>query len=95
MDRETVEKMAKLARIDVSDKEAESLAGELGTILKYVSDLKKVESKKLKVESEKPATRNTMREDDEAHESGLYTEDLLNSAPEKENGYIKVKKILG
>ena len=94
MDKEIVGKMAKLARIDISDKEAESLALELGTILKYVGEIKEVESRQSKVESEKPAVRNIMREDGEGHVGGLHTEDLLNSAPEREGEYIKVKKIL-
>jgi Asp-tRNA(Asn)/Glu-tRNA(Gln) amidotransferase C subunit len=35
-----------------------------------------------------------MRGDEEFHESGIYTEKILEQAPAKEGGYIKVKKIL-
>jgi Asp-tRNA(Asn)/Glu-tRNA(Gln) amidotransferase C subunit len=38
---------------------------------------------------------NVMREDGRAHESGKYTEDLLNAAPDREGDYVKVKQILG
>ena len=35
-----------------------------------------------------------MREDDNPHAGGIYTEAVLNEAPEREGDYIKVKKIL-
>jgi len=96
MDKETIDKLAKLARIDISENEAESLAGELGNILGYVSDLKVAMSNKQETITKKEdfPNRNVMREDDGAHESGLYTEDLLNSAPDRDGNYIRVKKIL-
>ena len=36
-----------------------------------------------------------MREDSNPHEPGVYTEDLLNLAPERAGQYVKVQKILG
>ncbi|MFH1473086.1 MAG: Asp-tRNA(Asn)/Glu-tRNA(Gln) amidotransferase subunit GatC [bacterium] len=97
MNKETINKLANLARIDISEKEAENLAGELRTILKYVSDLKVAMNKKQETITKKEdfSNRNVMRTDDGAHESGLYTEDLLNFAPDREGDYIRVKKILG
>lgn len=96
MDREVVEKMAKLARIDISEDEAKNLAGELGNILGYVSDLKVAINNKQETITKKEdfPNRNVMREDDGAHESGLHTEALLSSAPERDGDYIRVKKIL-
>jgi hypothetical protein len=35
-----------------------------------------------------------MREDGEPHESGIYTQKILEQAPAREKDYIKVKKIL-
>ena len=105
MNKDTVNRLAKLARIDISEKEAENLANELGNILKYVSDLKVAITKKQETPKDKPtgqarnksedlSNRNVMREDVESHESGVYTEDLLNAAPDREGEYIRVKKIL-
>lgn len=96
MDKDTVNKLAKLSRIELKDDEAERLAGELGTILTYVSDLKGVISGNQGATNnpENFPTRNVMREDGNPHESGVYTETLLNSAPDREDDYIKVKKIL-
>ena len=33
-----------------------------------------------------------MREDENPHEGGEFSDDLLNEAPNKENKYVKVKK---
>ena len=96
MDKNTVNRLAKLARIELQDGEADRLAGELGNILKYVSDLKVAITKKQETRN-KPEdfiNRNVMREDMEPHESGVYTEDLLKSAPDRDDNYIRVKKIL-
>ena len=94
MDRETVEKLAELARIEISDAEAEKLSGELGNILKYVGEIKEVQSANTKNQDVKPEVRNILRADTEPHESGIYTEELLVAAPDREGDYIKVKKIL-
>lgn len=90
-----MEKLATLARIDISAEEAENLSHEFESILGYVSEVKSVAStsdKELGVEDF--ALKNVWREDAEPHDSGLYTEKILNEAPEREGDYIKVKKIL-
>ena len=43
VDRETVKRVARLARIAVSDEEAEALKGELNTILGFVEQLNEVD----------------------------------------------------
>jgi len=98
MNKDKVLDLATLARIEVSSEEAEGLSHEFEAILAYVSDIKQIPNDKHqttnKSESSKPEIRNVMRVDEEPHESGLYTKDILNQAPQTESGYIKVKKIL-
>ena len=100
MNKEEVLKLAKLARIEVSGEEAESLSGEFGAILGYVGEIKKLDHTFAGTEALPPqaqgdfAVRNEMREDGEPHESGIYTKDILEQAPTREKNYIKVKKIL-
>ncbi|MEK7176028.1 MAG: Asp-tRNA(Asn)/Glu-tRNA(Gln) amidotransferase subunit GatC [Patescibacteria group bacterium] len=95
MDREKVLNLAKLARIEMGNEEAEKLSHEFDAILDYVGEVKKIgkfnKSDKLNKEF---AVRNVMREDTEGHEPGIYTEKILNKAPSREGNYIKVKKIL-
>lgn len=96
MDKEKVLSLAKLARIDLKDDEAESLSSEFGAILGYVGEVKEA-GKGSEVsldEKESHHLINVLREDKEPHETGIYTEALLEQAPMREGGYIKVKKIL-
>ncbi|KKT14526.1 MAG: hypothetical protein UW76_C0049G0007 [Parcubacteria group bacterium GW2011_GWF2_44_8b] len=97
MDKEKVLNLAKLARIEIGDKEAGSLSGEFKIILDYVSEVRGagIKNKESGIKSKKEfLVRNVMREDAEPHESGLYTKQILEQAPAMEGGYLKVKKIL-
>jgi len=94
MDREKVLKLANLARIEMDDAEAESLSHEFESILGYVSEVKSVGVNAPGYSKEDLALKNIWREDKDPHESGLYTEKILEQAPEREGDYLKVKKIL-
>ncbi len=98
MDREKVLNLAKLARIEIGNEEADSLSHEFDAILKYVGEVKEVSDSPRKDLGESlglsSGIRNVMREDTAPHESGIYTEKILNQAPAREGDYIKVKKIL-
>jgi aspartyl/glutamyl-tRNA(Asn/Gln) amidotransferase C subunit len=105
MDKGKVLNLAKLARIEIGGEEATSLASEFGSILGYVKEIKEVaidspNSASSTTSSQHPnklenvGILNVMRGDEESHEPGIYTEKILEQAPAKEGGYIKVKKIL-
>ena len=94
MNKEEVLKWAKLARIEIGEEEAESLSHEFDSILSYVSEVKDISAGSFKLEASSFPIQNVMREDNDAHESGLYTEKILEQAPAREGNYIKVKKIL-
>ncbi len=94
MNKDKVLDLAKLARVKISDAEAESLSHEFDAILQYVGEVKSVGmSNKQKTPADFPV-RNVMREDVVGHEPGTYTEALLSAAPVREGDYVKVKKIL-
>ncbi|OHB05347.1 MAG: hypothetical protein A3A26_02040 [Candidatus Zambryskibacteria bacterium RIFCSPLOWO2_01_FULL_47_14] len=93
MDKEKVLDLAKLARIKISNEEAEILSHEFKSILDYVGQIKNA-GFKINDLGFKNEIGNVMREDGEPHESGIYTEKLLAEAPERSGNYIKVKKIL-
>ena len=88
-----IEKLAKLARIELTAEEKEKLLKEVDPILGYVAQLKEVVSS---VSEEKKAgeLRNVMREDENPTESGQNTEIIVGEFPEKDKNYLKVKKIL-
>ena len=91
MDIETVENLAKLSRIELSETEKVKIASELGVILDYVSQLKEAPINEIKAEEEHI---NVMREDGESHASSFFTEKILDRAPKKKDGYIVVKQIM-
>ena len=97
MDKDKVLALAKLARIEISDTEAESLSKEFDAILGYVGEIKKIADPSQpspKLGEGKGGVYNIMREDENPHESGIHTEKILKEAPDREGDYIKVKKIL-
>ena len=95
MNKEEVLKLAKLARIEMGADEAENLAHEFEAILGYVDEIKGAShSAEASRDRSVPTLRNVMREDANPHESGIYTEDLLNEVPSREQNLVKVKKIL-
>lgn len=87
-----IQQYAQLARIDVSDKEADQLAGEIEDILSFVEQVQELDINPQ--EKRAGALRNVMREDENPHKSGKYTEKLLGEVPDTEGDYVKVKKIL-
>lgn len=96
MTKDEVLRLSKLSRIYISDEDAESLVKDFDAILNYVGQVKQALENVADMEKGKEAfpNRNTMREGDIPHESGIYTEDLLNAAPKRDGEYVKVKKIL-
>lgn len=93
MKKEDIEHLARLSRIAVGDEEATELAEDITSILGYVSEIEEITGDAA-IEKKVGALFNVMREDTEPHAGGLYTEDLLSLAPERDGKYVKVKKIL-
>ena len=94
MQKKDIEHLATLSRIELTEKEKERLAGDITHILEYVSAVDEIVAE-TGIEKRVGALSNVMREDTDPHEPGMYTEELLNAAPERDGRYVKVKKILG
>ena len=92
MQKEDIKKLADLARIDLTAEEIDRLTKEFDEILSYVDTIKKVSETVSDIP--KPDQRNMLRTDSEPHEGLVHTEAILNEAPQVEEGYVKVKKIL-
>ena len=93
---EDVQNLANLARIEVKDDEMESIRQKMEGILDYVSEVQNL-SKEGTSEDDAPdagENRNVLREDADPHEGEKYTSNIMRNAPDKEENYIKVKKIL-
>jgi aspartyl-tRNA(Asn)/glutamyl-tRNA(Gln) amidotransferase subunit C len=93
MRKEDIERLATLARIELKDEESIAFAEDITSILGYVSEITQITGSNDALKVVGPVF-NVMRDDTEPHEAGLYTEDLLNAAPDRQGSYVKVKKIL-
>ena len=93
VDVETVKRVARLARIRVSDAEAEPLAGELNAILGFVAQLDEVD-----VTGVEPMTSvlpMPMKKRADVITEGGRTEDILANAPARDGDFFVVPKVRG
>jgi aspartyl-tRNA(Asn)/glutamyl-tRNA(Gln) amidotransferase subunit C len=93
MTKPDIKALLKLARIDISQEEAEKLATDSEAILAFVETIGKA-SGDVDMTPQPGVPMNVFREDKNPHEPGLYTEALLANAPARQGNYVKVKKIL-
>lgn len=96
MQIEDVKKLAELARIDMSEEEMKGVAKDFDSILAYVDQIKEVSDKEEEKSKNKEdfVLRNVLREDEVTNIGGENTFDLLANAPNKEDGFVKVKQIM-
>ena len=92
VDEKTVRRIARLARIQVTDAEAKALEGELSGILDWVKQLDEVD-----VTGVEPMTRVTpmtlkMREDKVT--DGEIADDIVANAPTREDHFFVVPKVV-
>jgi len=92
--KEQVEHIAKLARIELTEKEKEKFAIELSSILDYIDKLNKVDTSKVKAISQITDLKNIFREDEVRVKEKDTRDKILKNAPSKKGDYFKVPKIL-
>ena len=90
-----IEHLKNLARVEFGERETEKLAKDLAEILSYFEQLKEVDVSNVSETTHAlEGVKNVMRADDEPVIDGERASDLIDSFPEKENNYLKVKAIL-
>lgn len=89
---ETVEHVAKLARLELTAEETERYTQDLGKILKLVEQLNEVDLSQIEVGMD-ASTPTVFREDQSERE--FSRDELLANAPHEEDGFFRVPKILG
>lgn len=92
--RDDILKLAKLARISLSDDEIEAFASEFTEILHYVEQLDSVDTTGLQPTSQVTGKTDVMR-DDVVIDYGCPTSKLLENVPAVQNSQIKVKRMVG
>lgn len=92
VDLDTVKRVARLARIAVSDEQAEKMQGELNRILVFVEQLNEVD-----VEGVEPMTsvvETSMKKRQDVVTDGWKAEDIVANAPVSEDGFFMVPKVV-
>jgi aspartyl-tRNA(Asn)/glutamyl-tRNA(Gln) amidotransferase subunit C len=93
LSRDDVFKLARLARLDLTEEEAELYRTQIHAILQYVDQLKDVDVTGLQPTVQVGGLKNVMR-DDEVIDYGISPEELLRLAPKSQDGQIKVKRMI-
>ena len=93
--KEEVIRIAKLARLELTEEEIKKMQKDLTEILDYVSLLKKAPTSRPKgyLASAGKAQSNRNLRKDEFKTSSLASE-IISESPDKKDSYIKVKTIL-
>jgi aspartyl-tRNA(Asn)/glutamyl-tRNA(Gln) amidotransferase subunit C len=92
VDKDTVNKIARLSRIAISEQEAEKMVGELNGILAWVEQLGEVD-----VTGVEPMTAvipNALRMRDDVVTDGNIRDKVLANAPAKEGIFFGVPKVI-
>lgn len=92
--REDVLKLARLARLDLTDEEIEEFRGEISEILHYVEQLQSVDVGDLKPTNQVTGLTDVTRPD-EVRDYGYKVERLLENVPAVKDNQIQVKRMLG
>jgi aspartyl-tRNA(Asn)/glutamyl-tRNA(Gln) amidotransferase subunit C len=91
--REDVLKLARLAKLHLTETEVEKFQDDLGEILEYVEILKGVDTGSLEPTSQVTGLTNVTRAD-EIKDYGYTADDLFANLPDRDGRYIKTKRIL-
>ena len=92
IDKAQVKKVAKLARLELSEAEVEEFAGQLSAILDYVARMNELNTEGVEPLAHCLPISNVLRED--IVKESLGTEKTLANAPQRDGAFFKVPKIL-
>lgn len=95
MDKEVITRIAKLSQLRLTEEECAAFAGDLSSILNYVSELNAVDTAGVAVTARAAELINVFHDDAMADvKDDAQVAELIQAAPDTEDGYIKVKAIL-
>ena len=92
IDRETVEHTARLARLALSEAEAQRLEEQLSAILEHIAVLQEADTSQVPPSVSAQALQNVLTAD--AARASCAPDELLANAPAREDNYIRVRAVL-
>lgn len=90
--KEEILKVAQLAKLEFSEKELEKFDKDLNKILGYIEQLEEVDTTGIETLDSINPTRNILRIDENI--PSLSKEQSLQNAPELQDGFFKVPKVV-
>ncbi len=91
--RKDVEHIAELARLKFEEKELDQFTNELNEILTYVEKLNELDTENVEPLSHPIEGVNNFRDD--VVKPSIKTEEALKNAPDKDEQFFKVPKVIG
>ncbi len=92
VDKNTVAKIARLARIRVDEKQQEELTGELNQILGWIEQLSELDTDGVEPMTSVVEMTQPLRED--VVNDGHYVDRVTKNAPESAHGFYAVPKVV-
>lgn len=90
--KDEVKHVANLARLAITEEEAETFQKQLDAIISFAEQLNELDTEGVEPTSHVLDIKNVLRED--VPTRGLPVEEVLRNAPEHEDGQIKVPSII-
>ncbi len=92
LNKEKIKHIAKLAQLDLSEKEVAKFQKQLSSILEYIKLLDNVDTDKVEPTAQTTGLKNVSSEDEPQEGQCLRQEEALSNAPEKQDGLVKTIK---
>ena len=92
-----IKNLAELAKINLTDEELEKFKDQIKDIIDHFSSLKKIDTNNFnsnywEIDKNKVVELDELRKDEVA--KSFETNEIFQNAPENENGFFKIRKIL-
>lgn len=92
IDKDTVERMADIAHMHISKEETNEITKELSFLLECFDKLNQIDTEGVKATVHPIIDKNVFRED--VVQESLPIEEVLKNAPDKDNRFFRVPKII-
>ena len=94
-----IENLAELAKINLSNEELKKYKDQINNIIDHFSSLKKIDTENFnsnywEIDNNKIADINDLRKDEIIESVHFEKKETFQNAPENENGFFKIRKIL-
>ncbi|MFI5162447.1 MAG: Asp-tRNA(Asn)/Glu-tRNA(Gln) amidotransferase subunit GatC [Sphingobacteriales bacterium] len=92
IDKDTIDKVAHLARLELTGDEKEKMMGDMGKILDFMAKLNEIDTKGVEPLVYMTDEINVLRED--VVKQGITHKEALQNAPKHDDNYFLVAKVI-